>query len=61
MIHLLIVVLILGVCFALLWYALSFLPVGEPFGSILRFVLILIFVVILIEYLLPLAGIGSMR
>lgn len=60
LIHLLIVLLILGVCFWLVWWALSFLPIGEPFASVIRFVVVLIFVVILIGYLLPLAGIGSM-
>lgn len=57
LIHLLIVVLILGLIFWLLWWALSQLPLPTPFAQIARFILILIFVLILIGLLLPLAGI----
>jgi hypothetical protein len=59
LIHLLIVIIILGVIFWLLWWALSFIPLPEPFASIARFVVVLIFALILIYLLLPLANIRT--
>jgi hypothetical protein len=56
LIHILIVIIILGLVFWLLWWALSYLPLPEPFGSIARFIVVLIFAMILIYLLLPLAN-----
>jgi hypothetical protein len=57
LIHLLIVVLILGLIFSLLWWALSFLPLQPPFNQIVRFILVAIFALILISQLLPFLGV----
>lgn len=57
LIHLLIVVIVLGIIFACLWWALSYLPLPEPFAAIARFLVVLIFALILIYLLLPLANI----
>jgi hypothetical protein len=54
LIHLLIVVIVLGLIFGIVWWALGYLPLAEPFGSIARFIVILIFALILIYLLLPL-------
>jgi hypothetical protein len=56
LIHLLVVVLVLGVIFSLVWWALSYLPLSEPFAQVARFILILIFVLVLISMLIPLLG-----
>ena len=57
LIHILIVVIILGLIFYLIWWALSYLPLPEPFAAIARFIVILVFALILIYLLLPLANI----
>jgi hypothetical protein len=56
LIHLLIVIIVLGLIFGLLWWAMSYLPLPEPFAAIARFVIVLIFALILIYLLLPLAN-----
>jgi hypothetical protein len=43
--------------FWLIWWAISYLPLPEPFASIARFLIILIFALVLIYLLLPLANI----
>ena len=58
LVHLLIVIIVLGLVFWLVWWALSYLPLPAPFAQIARFILILIFVLILISLILPLAGIS---
>jgi hypothetical protein len=57
LIHILIVIIILGLVFWLLWWALSYLPLPEPFAAICRFLVVLIFALILIYLLLPLANV----
>ena len=57
LIHILIVVLILGLVFWIIWWALSYLPLPEPFAGIAKFIVVLIFALILIYLLLPLANI----
>jgi len=54
LIHVLIAVLILGLIFWLVWWAMSYLPLPPPFANIARFVVILIFALVLIYLLLPL-------
>jgi hypothetical protein len=56
LIHLLIVVIIVGAIFSLLWRALSFLPIASPFLQVAEILLALVAVLILISLLLPLAG-----
>jgi hypothetical protein len=56
LIHLLIVIVILGLIFWLVWWALSYLPMPEPFASVARFIVVLVFALILIYLLLPLAN-----
>ena len=57
LLHLVLVILVLGLIFALVWWALGYAPLPEPFAKIVRFLVILIFVVILISLLLPLLGV----
>ena len=57
LIHVLIVIIVLGLIFALVWWALSYLPLPAPFSNIARFIVVLIFALILIYLLLPLANI----
>jgi hypothetical protein len=57
LIHLLIVIIVLGIIFWLLWWALSYLPLPAPFSQIVRFLLVLIFVLTLIYLILPLLSI----
>ena len=54
LIHLLIVILVLGIIFWLVWWALSYLPLPVPFNQIARFIVVLIFALIIIYLLLPL-------
>jgi hypothetical protein len=56
LIHILIVIVILGA----LWWALSYLPLPAPFDQIARFIVVLIFVLILIYLLLPLANVSHL-
>lgn len=56
LLHLLIVVIILGLVFWLIWWALSYLPLPAPFAQIARFIVVLLFAIILIYLLLPLAN-----
>lgn len=53
LLHLLILVLIL----ALIWWALSLLPLASPFDQIIRIILVIIFVVAIVYLLLPFAGV----
>lgn len=54
LVHLLIVILVLGLIFWIVWWALSYLPLPNPFDQIARFIVVLIFALILIYLLLPL-------
>jgi len=54
LIHLLIVVIVLGLIFAVVWWAMSYLPLPTPFAQVARFIVVLIFALILIYLLLPL-------
>jgi len=54
LVHLLIVILVLGLIFWIVWWALSYLPLPNPFAQIARFLVVLIFALILIYLLLPL-------
>ena len=54
LVHVLLVVLVLGLIFAVVWWALSYLPMPAPFNQIARFIVVLIFALILIYLLLPL-------
>jgi hypothetical protein len=56
LIHILVIVIILGLVFWLLWWAMNYLPLPQPFAQIARFLIVLIFALILIYLLLPLAN-----
>lgn len=57
LIHLVIVLIVLGIIFAIVWWGMSYCPLPAPFMGIVRFLIILIFVLILIALLWPLLGI----
>lgn len=61
MIGLLISLVILLIIFGLLWWLIDQLPLPEPFGRIARVVLIVVAVIILLYFLLGLAGHGDLR
>lgn len=56
LIHLLIMILIYGLVFSLLYWAISQIPLPAPFAMVARVVLALVAVILVIELLLPLAG-----
>ena len=52
LIHVLIILVVLG----LIWWLLTYLPLPEPFGQIIRVLMIIIAVIAVISVLWPLAG-----
>lgn len=56
LIHLLFVLLILGLIFYVVWWGISQIPLPAPFAVAVKVILALIVVLVLLEYLLPLAG-----
>ena len=54
MIELLIALLIVLLIFAILWYAISLIPLPPPFGMIAQLLVALILILVLVSYLLPL-------
>jgi uncharacterized membrane protein YwzB len=56
MISLLVTILVLALIFGLVWWAIGMIPLPPPFGMIVQVALVLIFVLVLLSYLLPLAG-----
>jgi hypothetical protein len=56
-ISVLITLIVVALVIGLLFWALSFLPIPQPFLNFIKFALILIFVIWLIYLLLPLAGV----
>jgi hypothetical protein len=66
MIGLLVYLIILCVVFGILYAIVLRLPLPDPFGWIAQLLLLLVFVLVLVSWLLPLAGIhpfysGSVR
>lgn len=57
LIHLVIVLIVLGIIFGLVWWGLGYCPLPMPFMGIVRFLVVLIFVLILITLLWPLLSI----
>jgi hypothetical protein len=56
LVGLLITLLVIGLIFAVVWYILGLIPwpaAPNPLGMIVRILVAVIFLVILIEYLLP--------
>jgi hypothetical protein len=58
MISILITIIIIAVVLGLLFWALSFLPIPQPFLNIIKFAIVLVFIIWLLYLLLPLAGMG---
>lgn len=56
MISLLITIIIVALVLSLLFWALSFLPIAQPFLNIVKFLIVLVFVLYLLYALMPLAG-----
>jgi hypothetical protein len=56
-ISLLLTLIIVALVIGLLFWALSFLPIPQPFLNFIKFALVLIFVIWLIYLLLPMAGV----
>ena len=59
LIHILIVVIILGLLYFLISWAIASIPIGPPFAQIARVLLILIFVLLLLWQLLPLLNMSG--
>lgn len=53
LVHLLVAVLIFGLIFSVLWWAISQVPLPSPFAQIARVILVLIVVIVLIDLLWP--------
>ena len=58
MISLLITIVIVAIVLGLLFWALSLLPIPQPFMNFIKFAIVLIFIIWLLYALLPLAGVG---
>jgi hypothetical protein len=58
MIHLLITLLILLLVFAVAWWALTMIPLPEPVALVARVVFAIIMLIVLLTYLLPMAGVS---
>lgn len=54
MIELLITLLVVIIVFGVIWYALTLVPLPEPFARIAQLVLLVILLLVLLAYLLPL-------
>lgn len=59
MIPILIQLLILCLIFGVVWWVLTLIPLPPPFGQVAQVVVALLFALILISLLLPLAGIHA--
>ncbi len=59
MIGLLVQILIICLIFGVVWWVISLLPLPAPFGQVAQVVVALIFLLILISLLLPLAGVHA--
>lgn len=55
MISLLITILILALIFGVVWWVLTLIPLPPPFLTVAQVVIALIFLLLIISYLLPLA------
>ena len=58
MISILVTLLIIALIFGVAWWIIGLIPLPPPFKMIAQVVLALIFLIVLIELLLPLAGGG---
>jgi len=56
-ISILFTIIIIAIVLGLLFWALSYLPVPQPFLNIIKVAIILIFIIWLLYLLLPLAGV----
>lgn len=59
LIHLLITVVVLGLIFYVIWWAIGYFAIPEPFNKVIRVVVGLIALIILISLLLSLLGYSS--
>jgi hypothetical protein len=58
LIRLVIVLIIIGVIMYVLWWAISQIPMPQPFAVAVRVIFVLVCVLIVLAYLLPLLGIS---
>lgn len=56
LIHILLMILIYGLIFAVVYWAITQIPLPPPFAMVARVVLALVAVILIIELLLPLAN-----
>jgi hypothetical protein len=61
MMGLLVSILILCLIFGVIWWVITLIPLPPPFKQIAMVVVALVFVLILISYLLPIAGVPVWR
>jgi len=57
LINLLIWLIIIGLIFSVIWWALSQIPIAEPFNKVIRVLLVLIAAILIINVLLTLTGV----
>ena len=60
MISLLITLIIVGLILAIIWWAISQIPLPAPFGWVVRVVFALIVAIVLIDLLLGGGGLGNL-
>lgn len=58
LIHLLLVLIVVGLIFYVIWWALGQIHMPDPISTVVRVILILIIVLVLLGLLLPLLGIA---
>ncbi len=59
LIHLLIVLIVIGLIFGVCWWAISRLPIPEPFRTIVTVVFVLIVLLVCLDLLLPMLGVSG--
>lgn len=58
LIHILILLLVYGLVFAVIYWAITQIPLPAPFAMVARVILALVAVILIINLILPLAGEG---
>ena len=61
MISVLLTLLVLCLIFGLTWWIITLIPLPAPFAQVARVVVAVIFLIVVIYTLLPLAHIGALR
>jgi hypothetical protein len=57
LVHLLIVLIIIGLIFSVLWWAITQIPMPPPYATVVRVLFVLIIVLVLLSILLPMSGV----